>query len=238
MRLQKDVALQKTLTLKSGETADEVFKYTLIPEKPGEFTLPKTVATFTLPNGQSKEAGSDTSEKIKIYGPNIEITKTVDKQQLNSGDKLTVKVTVKNTGNVDASVTVTDTIPSEAKLISGETSFKQVLGKNGGSKTITYIMQMHKEEEIKIPACKASFLDLDKYSGEVSSEAPVVHVGTPVTLEGSSSQPGGSTESNQEKSEPSSQAKEEDYGDTPGFGFLLAITGLLAGVGYLRKRNA
>nr|WP_269849120.1 BatD family protein [Methanosarcina horonobensis] len=122
---------------------------------------------------------------------------------------MTVTVTAKNTGNVDASVTVTDTVPSEAKLISGETSFKQVLGSKGGSKTITYIMQMNKEGEIEIPACKASFLDLDKYSGEVYSEPHTVYVGTPMTLEGSSSQPEGSTDSNQEKNEPTSRRIQE-----------------------------
>ncbi|MHC1754877.1 MAG: BatD family protein [Methanosarcina sp.] len=242
MHLQNDVTLEKTLSLKSGEIAENVFKYTLIPEKPGEFTFPKTVATFTLSNGQSEEVDSDNSEKITIYGPYIEITKTVDKQQLSPGDELTVTVTTKNTGNVDASVTVTDTIPSEAKLISGETSFKQVLGSGGGSKTITYILQMNKEGEIKMPACKASFLDLDKYSGEVYSETPIVNVGTTITLEGSSSQPEGSTQSNQEKNEPSSQANtggtEEDYGDTPGFGFFLAVTGVLAVTGFMKKRRA
>ena len=241
MHLQQDTTLEKTLSLKAGETAEDVFKYTLIPEKPGEFTFPKTVATFTLANGESEEVESDNSEKTKIYGPYIEITKTVDKQQLNPGDELTVKVTAKNSGNVDASVTVTDTIPSEAKLISGETSFKQVLEKGGGSKTITYILQMNKEGEIKIPACKASFLDLDKYSGEVYSGTSVVNVGKTITLEGSSSQPDGSTSSNQEKNEPSGEAStgntEEDPGDTPGFGSLLALTGLLAGTGLLRKRN-
>lgn len=242
MHLQNDATLEKKISLKSGETVEDIFKYALIPEKPGEFTFPAIVATFTLPNGESGKITSNSSEKIMIYGPYIEITKTVDKQQLNSGDELTVTVITKNTGNVDASVTVTDTIPSEAKLISGDTSFKQVLEKKGGSKTITYILQMHKEGEIKIPACKATFLDLDKYSGEVSSETPVVYVGTPMTLEGSSAQPGGSTESNQEKNEPSSQANtggtEEDYGDTPGFGFFLAVAGILAVTGFMRKRRA
>lgn len=239
MHLQKDATFEKTLSLKSGETSEDVFEYILIPEKPGEFTFPQTVATFTLSNGESKEVKSDNSEKITIYGPYIEITKTVDKQQLNTGDKLTVTVTARNTGNVDASVTLTDTLPSEAKLISGETSFKQVLGSGSGSKTITYIMQMNKEGEIEIPACKASFLDLDKYSGEVYSETHRVNVGT-ITLEGSSSQPEGSTDSNQEKegsSDQSTGGTEEDYGDTPGFGFFLAATGLLMGGGFIRKRS-
>ncbi|HET8688919.1 MAG TPA: BatD family protein, partial [Methanosarcina sp.] len=198
VHLQKDVTLEKTLSLKSGELAQKVFEYTLIPDKPGEFTFPQTIATFTLPNGQSGDSGSNNSEKVKIFGPEISITKTVDKQQLNTGDELTVTVTAKNTGNADASVTLTDTAPPEAKFISGEMSFKQVIGKDGDSKTITYILQMHKEGEIHLPACKASFLDLDEYSGETLSNAPVVYVGIPIPLEGSSSRQEGSTGSDQE----------------------------------------
>ena len=87
VHLQKDVSLDKTLSLKSGELTQRVFEYTLIPDKPGEFTFPQTTATFTLPNGQSGEAGSNNSEKVKIYGPEISITKTVDRQQLNTGDE-------------------------------------------------------------------------------------------------------------------------------------------------------
>lgn len=238
MHLQDDTTLEKTLSLESGEKVEDIFKYTLVPEKPGEFTFPAVVATFTLPNGESKEVTSNTSQKITIYGPYIELTKTIDKQQVATGDKLTVTITAKNTGNVDASVTVSDTVPSEAKLISGETSFKQVLKSNGDSKTITYIMQMNKEGKIEIPACKASFLDLDKYSGEVYSETSTVNVGT-ITLEGSSSQPEDSTDSNQEKNESTNQTStnstEEDE-DTPGFGFFSAVTGLLMGSGLMKKK--
>lgn len=235
MHLKKDVMLDKALSLKSGELAQKVFEYALIPDKPGEFTIPKTIANFTLPNGQSGNASSNNSEKVKIYGPEISVIKTINKQQLNSGDELTVTVTAKNTGNVDASVTLTDTVPKEAKFISGETSFKQVLASDGGSKTITYILQMHKEGEIRLPACKASFLDLDEYSGEVTSDAPVVYVGVPISLNGSSKQQDGSTESNQEKNESSYQDQNEE--DSPGFGPALAIAGLLAVTPLLRRKR-
>lgn len=235
MHLEKDVMLDKTLSLKSGELAKKVFEYTLIPEKPGEFTFPKTIANFTLPNGQSGDASSNNSEKVKVYGPEISVTKTINKQQLNSGDELTVTVTAKNIGNVDASVTLTDTVPKEAKFISGETSFKQVLASDDGSKTITYILQMHTEGEIHLPACKAIFLDLDEYSGEVTLDTPVVYVGVPISLNGSSKQPDGSTESNQEKNESSFQ--DQNGEDSPGFGPLLAIAGLLAVTPLLRRKK-
>jgi PGF-CTERM protein/uncharacterized repeat protein (TIGR01451 family) len=235
--LQKDIVLEKTLSLKSGELTEKVFEYTLIPDKPGEFTFPKATANFTLPNGQNGEASSNNSENIKIYGPEISVTKTIDRQQLNSGDKLTVTITVRNAGNVGSSVTVTDTVPPEAKLISGETSFKQILESNGDSKTISYILQMHKEGEIRLPACKASFIDLDEYSGEVISDTPVVYVGVPISLEGSSEQQEGKTDSNQEKNDSSVMAQNEESEDTPGFGPVLAIAGFLAVAGILGRRR-
>lgn len=235
--LQKDMVLEKTLSLKSGELTEKVFEYTLIPDKPGEFTFPKATANFTLPNGQNGEASSNNSENIKIYGPEISVTKTIDRQQLNSGDKLTVTITVRNAGNVGSSVTVTDTVPPEAKLISGETSFKQILESNGDSKTVSYILQMHKEGEIRLPACKASFIDLDEYSGEVISDTPVVYVGVPISLEGSSEQPEGKTDSNQEKNDSSIMAQNEESEDTPGFGPVLAIAGFLAVAGILGRRS-
>jgi PGF-CTERM protein/uncharacterized repeat protein (TIGR01451 family) len=235
--LQKYMVLEKTLSLKSGELTEKVFEYTLIPDKPGEFTFPKATANFTLPNGQNGEAGSNNSENIQIYGPEISVTKTIDRQQLNSGDKLTVTITVRNTGNVGSSVTVTDTVPPEAKLISGETSFKQILESNGDSKTISYILQMHKEGEIRLPACKASFLDLDEYSGEVISDTPVVYVGVPISLEGSSEQTEGKTDSNQEKNDSSVMAQNEESEDTPGFSPVLAVAGFLVVAGILGRRR-
>jgi uncharacterized repeat protein (TIGR01451 family) len=237
VHLQKDVRLEKTLALKSGESTKNVFEYTLIPDKPGEFTFPQTIADCTLPNGQSGEEVSNNSEKIRIYGPEISITKTIDRQQLDVGDELTVTVTAKNTGNADAIVTLTDTAPPETKFISGEMSSKQVIGKDGDSKTITYILKMNKEGEIHLPACKINFLDLDEYSGEVFSNAPVVYVGIPIPLEGSSTHQEGSTGSNEEKNGSSTNGGEEDSGDTPGFGIIPAIAGLLAVSGFLGKKH-
>lgn len=255
MRLKENITLNKTLSLKSGEMAEKVFEYTLVPETPGEFTFPSSIAIFTLPNGESEEVSSNSSGTFKIYGPNITVTKTVDKQQLNPGEELNVTVTAQNSGNVNANVTVTDAIPSEARFISGETSFSQVLASGGGLKTFTYVLQINSEGKIQLPACKASFIDLDKYSGEVTSEAPVVYVGIPIPLEGNSTQPEGIMGSNQEKNESTPEknesvqkngssglvqvgGKEEDSGNVPGFVFFPAFVGLLAVACLLGKRRA
>ena len=171
---------------------------------------------------------------------------------------MNVTLTAQNTGNVNANVTVTDTLPSGAKLISGETGFRQVLASGGGSKTISYIMQIDDEGEIQLPACKASFIDLDKYSGEVYSNTSVINVSVPISLEGNSTQSGGVTGSSQEKngSSNSSQSSdsnesdsngsaglaqtastEDDSGNIPGFGSFCALAGLLTVTVLLLKRK-
>ena len=250
MRLQEDTTLNKTFSLKAGETAEKVLKYTLIPETPGEFTFPTATATFTLPNGQSKEVSSNNSGTVKINGPNITVIKTVDKQQLNTGDILNVTVMAQNTGNVNANVRVNDTLPPGAELISGETSFKQILKSGGDSKNVTYTLQMNKEGEIQLPACKASFYDLDKYSGEVNSDAPVVHVGTQTSQEGNNTQTEGINKSNPEGNNSSAMVQiggtngstnestnESTNGSTPGFCSLSSVIGFLAVTWLLSKRS-
>jgi uncharacterized repeat protein (TIGR01451 family) len=245
MHLKENTELNKKLSLKSGEIAEDVFDYTLVPEMPGEFTFPQSVAVFTLPNGESKEVSSNIPGTFKVYGPNIIVTKTVDKQQLNPGDELNVTLTAQNTGNVNANVTVTDTLPSDSNFVSGETSFGQILPAGGGLKTITYTMRMEKEGEIKLPACKARFTDLDKYSGEVRSEAPVVYVGS-ISLEGNNTQSEGTTASSQDKNESPDEngfggmgqgGDEGESGNVPGFGLISSLAGLLTVTCLLRSRR-
>lgn len=115
MQPKEEIPFEKTLSLKAGEGSERVFEYTLIPEFPGEFTFPKIISTFTLPDGQTKQIESDTSESIKIYGPKITVTKNIDKQQLNPGEELNVELTAQNSGNVDANVTLIDSIPPVLK---------------------------------------------------------------------------------------------------------------------------
>jgi uncharacterized repeat protein (TIGR01451 family) len=259
MHLQENTTLKKTLSLKAGEKAENVIQYKLIPESPGEFTLPVATATFTLSDGQNEEITSNNSGAVKVSGPNISVTKTVDKQQLSVGDILNVTVKVQNTGNVNANVKVDDTLPPETKLVSGETNFKQVLKSGSDSKTITYSLQMNREGEIQLPACKASFYDLDEYSGEISSDSPIVHVGTQNSLTGNNTQTEAANKSNPmgnnssylaqngsindskngSTNESSNESSNENSSEsTPGFNFFSSIIGFLAITEFLRRKIA
>jgi uncharacterized repeat protein (TIGR01451 family) len=169
-------------------------------------------------------------------------------QQLNIGDTLNVTITAQNNGIANADVRVNDTLPPGAKLIRGETSSKQILKSGGGSMSINYTLQMNREGEIKMPACKANFFDLAKNSGEVNSNTSLVHVGSQISLEGNRTKTEGiiKTEGKNESSQAENNSSDlvrtggtkEENGITPGFDFLPSLIGFLAVIGFLRQRIA
>ena len=241
MNLQEETEMEKKISLKAGEKAERVLKYTLIPNAPGEFILPKATATFILPDGQAQEASSGDSKTITIYGPNIMITKTVDKQQLNPGDELNVTVTAQNSGNVNANVTLNDLIPPEAELIGGITNFRQVLANGGGSRTITYTLKMKEKGEILLPPCIARFIDLERYSGETASNSPIVYVGVPLPQENNTQPEGQSVyipEENETVIATQKDNTEDNSEKTPGFGVIYGLTVILGISNILKKKIA
>ena len=257
MRLQENKKLNKTLSLKSGEKAEKILEYSLVSEAPGQFTIPLCVAVFTLPNGQRREVSSTNSGTVKINGPEVKVTKTVDRQQLNVGDNLNVIITAQNNKNVNLNVRINDTLPPGAKLVGGETSSKQILRSGGSSMTINYTLQMNMEGEIKLPACKASFTDIAKNSIEVASDTPIVHIGTPISLvanntkkvENNSSSQAENNSSSLIENNSSSQIEnnssnqgqldgtKENKGATPGFNLIPSVIGFLVVSGLLRRRR-
>ncbi len=252
MHLQENKTLNKTLSLKSGEKAEKILEYSLVSEVQGVFTIPLCIAVFTLPNGQRKEVSSDNPGTVKINGPDIKVTKTVDKQQLNVGDNLNVIITAQNNRNVNLNVRVNDTLPPGAKLVRGETGSKQILKGGGGSMSINYTLQMNKEGEIKLPACKANFIDIAKNSVEVASDTPIVYVVTPVSpvtnntskaeeKNNSTTMAEGRNDSqagNNSSSPDQLNGTKGNNGATPGFDLILSVIGFLVISGLLRRRSA
>jgi uncharacterized repeat protein (TIGR01451 family) len=254
MHLQENKTLNKTLSLKSGEKADKVLEYSLIPESTGDFILPLCTAVFTLPNGQLEEVSSNnSSDTVTIYEPDIIVVKNVDKQQMNVGDNLTVNITAQNNKNIKLSVRINDTLPPGAKLISGEISSKKLLQSDGDSMSMNYTIQMNTGGEIKLPACKANFTDVEKKSTEVSSNTPIVYVESPLSLatnnttmtigtNGSSTNTSGNNSSSQAGNNSSGTGQigtnSSSSGTTPGFDIVISIIGFLGVSGLLMKRKS
>ncbi len=179
LELKDSITLKKTILLKAGESTDELFEYSLKPLKPGTFTAPASVAEFTAPNGKKYSVSSGTP-KIEVNGPYITLTKSVSSSNVTPGTEITVTVKVDNTGDRDASVTASDSLPDGVSLVSGETGFQEVM-KKSSSKSYSYVIRMDALGDVKLPSATASFIDLESYKGEKISNMPVVSVVEPVT---------------------------------------------------------
>lgn len=174
LEIQDNVDNEVTLSFNSKETKAKIFEYTLKPTKTGKYSVPAATATFTAPNGKEY---TFTSEKasIQIDGPDIVLTKSVSPSTANPGDEVTVKVTVKNQGTNDASVTTTETIPDTVTFVSGDLSFHDVVA-DGKSYSYSYVVQVDEPGELKFPETSATFIDFEEYKGEKISNMPIITV--------------------------------------------------------------
>ncbi len=243
LELKDSVTLKKIISLKAGESTDELFEYSLKPLKPGTYTSPASVAEFTAPNGKKYSVSSGTPA-VEVNGPYITLTKSVSSSNVTPGTEITVTVKVDNTGNRDASVTASDSLLGGVSLVSGETGFQEVM-KKSSSKSYSYVIRMGAAGDVKLPSATASFIDLEGYKGEKISNMPVVSVVEPVTeteptTEGTgdtqptSSEPAQTENDNNEQTTATSLPEEEQT--EPGFEALLSALAL-ASVYILFKRK-
>ncbi|MBW6471278.1 MAG: DUF11 domain-containing protein, partial [Methanosarcinaceae archaeon] len=238
LELKDSVTLQKTISLKAGESTNELFKYSLKPIKPGTYTSPAAVAEFTAPNGKKYSISSKTP-KIEVNGPYITLTKSVSSLNVAPGAEVTVTVKVDNTGDRDASVTASDSIPKGATLISGDTGFQEVM-KKSSSKSYSYVIRMDTAGDVKLPSATASFIDLESYKGEKISNMPVISVVEPVTETDSTTggNTGGTAQTNDpnngDKSNPSLPVEEQTE---PGFEGLFSILALVSIYMIFKRKN-
>ena len=165
--LKGNSTLQWELDLGAGECKS--FTYSLKPMQPNEegHVIPAAIAEWTE-DGGTYTARSD-SPCIVVYGPKIELSKTVNPSTINEGGIVTVTIEVKNTGNVLASVDVADHLPKNAVLIDGVSGGKAVLAA-GESHTFGYSMRMNTTGSVELPPAVAHFADTHDYAGTVVSE--------------------------------------------------------------------
>ncbi|CAD7767329.1 MAG: hypothetical protein DNFNHJIP_00737 [Candidatus Argoarchaeum ethanivorans] len=89
------------------------------------YAIPVAIAEWT-DDGRTYSMRSD-SPNIAVYGPKIELSKTVNPSTINEDGVVIVTFEVKNTGNVLASVDVADYLPETAVLTDGVTGNEMIL---------------------------------------------------------------------------------------------------------------
>ena len=244
LELKDSVTLQKTISLKAGESTAELFEYSLKPLKPGTYTSPASVAEFTAPNGKIYTVSSGTP-KIEVNGPYITLTKSVSSLNVAPGSEVTVTIKVDNTGDRDASVTASDSIPSGATLVSGDTGFQEIM-KKSSSKSYSYVIRMDALGDVKLPSATASFIDLESYKGEKISNMPVISVVDPNAQTEPSTDGTGNTQST---SSGTAQTDDGDDGQStapslpvedevePGFEALVSGLALVSVYIFFKRKN-
>lgn len=153
------------------------------------------------------------------HPPYLTITKTPTPYSIKPEQTTTVKVTMKNTGNMEINdIEVVDMPPADFDLVSGDTSALYTILKLGESKTFEYTILSRDTGEFYLGQATATYADEEGKYHTVKSNSPMVEVLTPV-----------------EQSEI--PAGEEEENGTPGFEVIFAFAGLLAVAYLLRMRK-
>ena len=176
--LNENLSLEWGLDLKAGERRS--FTYLLKPLQPSVegYLLPPAIAQWDE-GGRTYSARSDLPY-IMVYGPKIELSKTVKPSTIDIGGIVTVTVKVANTGNEVASVDVADYIPPDAVLTDGVLGADMIL-EAGGSHTFSYTMQMDVSGSVELPPAVAHFVDTHYYEGTITSEVRSITVNPAAT---------------------------------------------------------
>ncbi len=165
--LNGNSSLEWELDLKAGEYRS--FTYSLKPLQPSDegYFLPPAIAHWTG-DGRTYSARSDLPY-ITVHGPKIELSKTVSPETIDVGGIVAVTIEVANTGNVLASVDVTDSLPESGVLIDGVLGADAVL-RAGESHVFGYTMRMDTAGSVELPPAVAHFVDTYEHKGTIASE--------------------------------------------------------------------
>jgi uncharacterized repeat protein (TIGR01451 family) len=165
--LNDNSTLQWELDIGAGECRS--FAYSLKPMQPNEagYAIPAAIAEWT-DDGRTYSMRSD-SPNIAVYGPKIELSKTVNPSTIDEDGVVTVTIEVKNTGNVLASVDVADYLPETAVLTDGVTGNEMIL-RTDETQRFSYNMKINTTGSVELPPAVVHFVDTHDYDGTVISE--------------------------------------------------------------------
>lgn len=115
------------------------FSYHIKPERPGVFEIPGATAEFAM--AEKNISVWSNAPEITVDGVCITVNKTAEPDRISEGGTVTVRLSVRNTGNMDATINLTDVLPPGAELVSGDPTIQAVLAANQTNET-EYVMNI------------------------------------------------------------------------------------------------
>ena len=155
------------------------YSYFITALKPGEFPTDPATAQWNM-QGENFSVQSNTPSII-VDGACIIINKTALPGEVDIGDNVTVTLSAMNTGNVPATVYMTDSIPAGTFLLNGNTTLKTILEKNQSCST-TYVISMGSAGNIILPSPVVEIVN-DAYSRVQISGMVSINVSSPQAKE-------------------------------------------------------
>ncbi len=152
--------------------------------KPGTYKLGSATVNWTE-DGYNYSIVSH-PQPVQVHGPYIEVTKTVDPALVTQNDTAKVTVSIKNTGDRAASITIMDQLPLESVLVSkpvsrgividegNETFFLKRVLKAGAEETFEYTIDPSRT--VMLPPAVVEFVDITTYEGISISDMPILTV--------------------------------------------------------------
>ncbi len=166
-------------SLKPGEDWSTTYSIKPLEASLSGFTIPTANASFPIGNKIYNVSSQTTT--VVVNGPELILTKTVNKQAVNTGDLVTVNVNIKNIGNIGTRFEAVDPLPEYVSLAEGITSITNwsepntVLG-------FSYTIRMNRAGKVELPATVANYTNVE-YKGTtravLSSDEPVITVTDP-----------------------------------------------------------
>ncbi len=153
-----------TISLSPGEKRS--LSYSIRALRPGTFLIPGMQMFFDH-NGVTHHLQTNASE-IVIHGPYIDVNKSFIYQDMGTDGLLNVTLRVSNTGDRAAYVQLTDQIPHNCQLISGNLSKSQVM-QPSDIWVLEYSVLVGSGENIVIPGAKVRFVDSREYGDAFES---------------------------------------------------------------------
>lgn len=148
------------------------FSYHIKPERPGIFEVPGAVAMFVI--GETNISVRSNAPEITVDGVCITVNKTAHPEQIQDGETVTVTLNVRNSGNTDATIELTDVLPPGAELVSGDLMIRTVLAANETNET-EYVMRIANPGQVVLGTPWIS-LSGSGYCYTTPTDVPVIEV--------------------------------------------------------------
>ncbi len=152
--------------------------------KPGTYKLGSAAVNWTE-NGYNYSVVSY-SQQVKVHGPYIVVTKTVDPVNVTQNETAKIVVRVKNDGDRPASVKITDQLPMECELIGAIPVRGITIDEDSGVFSVTRVLDPSAEvlfeyeidpnRTVMLPPAVVEFVDLTQYAAISISDMPILIV--------------------------------------------------------------